>query len=72
MTRIVAKAKMAYDEYEIEARVYVNPNHTSWCRIVAIVKIDGKKHAIARNACSGLYWARRSMMDLVTELHGRY
>lgn len=70
MSRIVAKTEMTYEEYKIVARVYKTEGR--WFNVVAILYVDGKRHAIRRDASQGLYWARRTMAEMLIDIHGNY
>ena len=72
MTRIVASTESKYAEYHIAARVYSCPNGTSVHNIVAKVMVDGRTRAIYRQRVVGLYWARKTMFDMLADAHGAY
>lgn len=72
MSRIIAKSEINYNEYQICARVYELPNRVSSFHVVALVKVDGHTHAIRRDTIQGLYWARKTMLDMLADIHGNY
>jgi hypothetical protein len=74
MSRIVASINAAYDNdsYEIIGRVYRSVSGTSTHRIIVRLCVDGQIRATYRDTCQGLYWARKTMMEMVTDMHGAY
>lgn len=68
--RVIAKSNLDFDDYVIHGRVYSLPTFKNRFAVVVVIYLDGYRHKVLRDTVIGLHCARKSMMELTSDLHG--
>ena len=68
--RIISKMTLDFGDYQIVGRVYSLPGFKNQFAVVVGMYADGNRYLMSRDTIGGLHCARKTMMEMASDLHG--